>query len=539
MAALTFKVGGDTTGLGRAVSRAKGMLSGLGSAAKSLSIGGAAVGGLAAGAAAFKGLKVAMEAERSAVAFEAMLGSADKAADMMQYLAKESKRTGVETGVMEQNIKRLIANGMGVDDAKELTRSLLDVSGTLGMTSAEAGLLGSALAQVKAKGVASMEELRQQIAERGVPIFDVLAQKIGVTNGELIKMVSEGKVSADVVMEAFKNLEGPLAKFRGGADKMANTAGGAFSVMKAELVDLLRQAGGPFMSSVTATFKAGAQMIRDSSDWLIQKAKEAGELLGKLFDLFRSGNMGEVFTKSLLIAGKEFVNLIVNAFLGVGRMVGELFKGALNVWLAGFKSIMDPEVWKGLAKVLISIAKDMGLAFVSMVPKALRPFTSDEDIAQGRRIQGMNLRAGAAQIANSAGVQDYLSAWKSIIPSMKEAFVDQIGTSRETLDTQGDRARLREIFGKLSGSIQAVEEGKKEAAEVAAKAAAVAVSEVGKVAQGGARESVMRPILTSLGRLGGDGLRGGRTEIQMNRERNNLLKRIEVNTAEGSLARYA
>jgi len=47
VAALTFKVGGDTSGLGTATNKAKGMLSGLATFAK-----GAAIGGMLAGAAA-------------------------------------------------------------------------------------------------------------------------------------------------------------------------------------------------------------------------------------------------------------------------------------------------------------------------------------------------------------------------------------------------------------------------------------------------------------------------------------------------------
>ena len=41
VSALTFKVGGDTSGLKRAIGGAKGMLSGLGDAARGLKIGGA------------------------------------------------------------------------------------------------------------------------------------------------------------------------------------------------------------------------------------------------------------------------------------------------------------------------------------------------------------------------------------------------------------------------------------------------------------------------------------------------------------------
>ncbi len=85
MAALTFKVGGDTSGLGRAVSKAKGMLSGLGTAAKNLAIGGAVAGSFAAIGAAFRGVKLAAEMEQVAVAMEVMTGSAEKGIGLLRH----------------------------------------------------------------------------------------------------------------------------------------------------------------------------------------------------------------------------------------------------------------------------------------------------------------------------------------------------------------------------------------------------------------------------------------------------------------------
>jgi tape measure domain-containing protein len=537
MAALTFKVGGDTTGLGRAVSRAKGMLSGLGSSVKNLGVGSAFTGAVAGAAGAFKSLTVAAEAERSAIAFEAMLGSAKGSAEMMQYLADESKRTGVGVGVMEQNIKRLIANGMGAEDAKELTRSLLDVSGTLGMSSAEAGLLGSALAQVKAKGVASMEELRQQIAERGVPIFEVLSQKIGVTTGELIKMVSEGKVSADTVIDAFKNLEGPLAKFRGGADKMAGTASGAFARMKAELVDLLKRAGGPFLKVIAGSFDKIREITKESGDWLVSVAENVAGALEMVIEMFRQGKLGTFLKDSLMIAGKELVNFLANAFLGLGRMIGEGVKGYVEMIKTGFQALFDPNVWAGLKTALVGIAMAMGAAFLGMLPRALRPGTSMEEVEEKKRRAGTMVEAGVLQILKSEGVRKYGEVFSEIGEAMKSAFMDQIGSGRDVLSTEKERARREKILADIDAARLAKETAKKEEAVKASVAPVIKKEEEKKE---GPMESVLKPILTSMGRMAGagEGFAGGKSERGLSRERNGYLKTIAYNT-KTMTARYA
>lgn len=525
MAALTFKVGGDASGLGRAVSQAKGMLTDLAATAKNLAIGGIVAGGAAAVAGAVKSLSVAMDAERSLIAFEALLGSASEARKMMEYLADESKRTGVEVGVMEQNIKRLVANGMGAEDAKELTRSLLDVSGTLGMTSAEAGLLGSALAQVRAKGVASMEELRQQIAERGVPIFEVLAEKIGVSTGELIDMVSKGKVSADTVIEAFQNLEGPLEKFRGGAEKMANTSSGSFARIKAELVDLMKQIGGPMLKSLTVALREVADLIRENGEGLVNGARETAKYVRVIVELFREGKLGESFGKSLMLGGKSLVNYLFNAFLGLGRLIGEGVSGAIDLAMASVKAIFDPEIWGGLKDVLVGIAKTMGLTFVGMLPAALRPFMSDRNLRSAKTEASVQAAGGMSRIILSEGMMGVSSTITKTLEEMKGAFVDQMENGGELFSTAGEKRFFDEIgerFGKKFSEVL------KEKIEVAGEKKAGRGKEEEKGEE--MEQKFFRPIVSSLGRIGGAGLRGGSVEMAMSRERNGLLKEIARNT---------
>ena len=539
MAALTFKVGGDTSGLGRALGSAKGMMTSFAGSVKNLGIGAAFMSAkvAVAGFTAAMGLAVkeAIGMERSTIAFEALTGSVEEAAEMMAYLDQESKRTGVGIGVMEQNIKRLIANGMGVEDAKELTRSLLDVSGTLGMTSAEAGLLGSALSQVKAKGVASMEELRQQIAERGVPIFEVLAEKIGVSKGELIKMVSEGKVGADVVIDAFKNLEGPLAKFRGGAEKMAGTAVGAFMVLKAELVSLLKEAGGPFLGMIRDGVLSLVGLIKQFKGSILEFSRVMSGGLKLLVEAFKQGQIGEILKQSLLIAGKEFINFLSNAFLGLGRMMGEMFSGLVGVMEGVLTMLADPGVWKGLGVMLGSVGTQMGIAFLKAIPEFLRPGLGDDKLAEMGRIVGALQRVAAAKITGSDGAGKARESVTAAMDAMAAAFKDQMENGAVVFDSTENREAMQRVIDGLQAAVDAKKKADEKEAEAGAAKKPLAMGTGEKEWVSG----VLKPVVSSMTRIGGGGAGAARGSMILARKRNQLLVRIEENTRGSGVAKYA
>lgn len=78
---------------------------------------------------------------------------------------------------------------------------------------AEAGIIQ--LAQGLASGAVQGEELRSVLEQIPV-VADVIAKEMKVTRGELRKLGSEGKITADIVLNAFKNAREELAERFGG-----------------------------------------------------------------------------------------------------------------------------------------------------------------------------------------------------------------------------------------------------------------------------------------------------------------------------------
>ena len=198
-----------------------------------------------------------------------------------------------------------------------------------------------------------MEELRQQIAEKGVPIFDALSSQFGMEKPELFKAIEQGILPAEAVLDVFINLRGEFERFRGGAAKMAETLGGAWNVVQAQWRDLriefsepiadtirpiLREVGGMLegLNAQAGGFGAGiaagvgnirAAIQELSGDELIgllgdglkfaflQAMVTVEDGIGAALDLLADGDYWAIFESSLVNIAQHFVDVITDGML--------------------------------------------------------------------------------------------------------------------------------------------------------------------------------------------------------------------------------
>lgn len=129
----------------------------------------------------------------------------------------------------------LATKEMGVSQREtlEFTKSLnqaVILSGA-SATEAAAGLIQ--LSQGLASGALRGDELRS-VLEQLPAVADVIAQELGITRGELRKMGEEGKITAEIVMQAFASAREELnEKFA----KTVPTIGQSFVVLKNRVIE--------------------------------------------------------------------------------------------------------------------------------------------------------------------------------------------------------------------------------------------------------------------------------------------------------------
>lgn len=229
------------------------------------------------------GFSFAGKIQQSQQSLTTLMGTATLAQRTIDELRATSKQGGVDLGGSLETVQKFSALGFTPADAVKLNKSIADIAGTIGLSSARANELGNALAQVQSKGVVSMEELRQQIAEKGIPVFGELAKKIGVSQGALIKMVEEGKVPAKQLIDIFLNLEGGFAKFAGGVERATQTLPGAMERLKANLADTF---GIELFSPINTALTPLINRISTAIGKMGQAANAAGRLIGQGLSAF-------------------------------------------------------------------------------------------------------------------------------------------------------------------------------------------------------------------------------------------------------------
>jgi len=290
------------------------------------------------------GLSKAFEAERLTISFNALSLDGAGGSRIFESLRADALRTGQDIESMAGSLQRFLGLGFAEEEALKLNDALLDIAGGLGLSNAEAAGLGGALAQVKAKGVASMEELRQQIAEKGIPVMAVLAEKLGITEAAVISMVSAGKLGADVVVDAFMNMEGAFEKYRGGADRAANTTGGLFQRMLRHAEDLKMKFAEGLLPELKLTFLDAIGAMERLKAGAILFGKTIGEVFGTIRAAIKGLSLLEMFQLAALTYRKAmddaFVAIQRNVIGLLEMMKSDEFGRGLERAALTFKAIM-------------------------------------------------------------------------------------------------------------------------------------------------------------------------------------------------------
>jgi tape measure domain-containing protein len=187
-------------------------------------VGAAVIGGTAAMGFEFLSLQ-----QQSQVAFETMLGSAQKAQSFLAELQAFAAATPFEFPGLISSAQKLLAMGFAAEEVIPMLTNIGDATAALGGSPELLGRITTVLGQMKQKGKVQAEEMLQ-LAESGIPAWEFLAKKLGVDIPAAMAMVSAGTVTADVAISAL--LGGMEAKFGGLMAKQSASFAGMISTMK-------------------------------------------------------------------------------------------------------------------------------------------------------------------------------------------------------------------------------------------------------------------------------------------------------------------
>lgn len=174
-------------------------------------------------------LKVAGDLEQANIAFETMLGSGQAARKFLEELKAFALKTPFSFMDLTDASKRLIALGFNAKEVIPTLEAVGAAAAALGKGKDGIDRITLAFGQMLAKGRVQAEEMRQ-LAEAGIPAWDILAKKLGVDIPTAMKMVEARTVDSRVAIDALT--ENMRTRFGPAFDKFAQSWQGMLEKMK-------------------------------------------------------------------------------------------------------------------------------------------------------------------------------------------------------------------------------------------------------------------------------------------------------------------
>lgn len=225
-------VKGSLTGLSGSLNSLKNSFSNIGRSFDSMLVTGIKVGAVTAvGALTAVGaasLKTASNFEQSRISFETMLGSGEKAGKLMSQIVDFAAKTPFELPQVIEGSRQLLAYGFAQDEVLGGMKMLGNIASGLSIPMGDLIYLYGTL---KAQGRAYTRDI-MQFAMRGIPIYDLLAQTLGVSKDKVGDLVEAGKVGFPEVQKALSSLGGEGGKWGDLMDKQSKSLQGVWSNLK-------------------------------------------------------------------------------------------------------------------------------------------------------------------------------------------------------------------------------------------------------------------------------------------------------------------
>lgn len=315
-----------------------GTVNGLKSAFSSLKSSISGIPGMLAGVGVALGTKAVFEysknLDQAKINWEVLMGSAEKGQEMLQRIQQFAKETPFDFNSTQKFAQQLKIAGLNGDQLFK-TMQVIGDSAQGNVEKAEG--IATAYQQMSAKGKIQTEEMNQ-LLERGIPAWDMLAKATGKSKAELMQMASQGKLLSD---EYLPKLVDQMDKtFGGGMQKQAQTFNGQLDQLQDNLLMLGAKGVAPVRQALTG-------LMKDANDVFDGKLSVT-EMLGKWGREFKDGltKLGESIANFDL---SSFVKKLLKGFEVGSSFISDVVKGFAKL-VDGIFEFFKKTDWNGISK---------------------------------------------------------------------------------------------------------------------------------------------------------------------------------------------
>lgn len=350
--------------------------------------------------------------------------------------------------------------GVSQEEILQVTKSLNQAVILSGAGAQEANAALIQFSQGIASGALRGDELRS-VLEQVPVIADVIADRLGVTRGELRKLGQDGKITAETIFSAFANARKELEERFG---ETVPTIGQAFQVLKNNVTRVF----GEFTTSSGAsqTFAETLLLIANNVDKVTEALNFFGDVVRAVFNQAREVSLD--FWESIGSQGDEAFGFLAHAIKNTGLLVLNMLRN-LAIWLdktygalfgiAGVIIFTFKKIPGALADIflqafngMVEIAETAINKVIGGINRIRTAFGKDliEDVQLGR---ATNKFEGDAKELGIVARDVFLDAWNQ---NDLTNFID--GVIDNVTDSVGERA-AREAREKAKGLVDLTETG--------------------------------------------------------------------------------
>lgn len=532
--------GGISGGGGLGFMKGAGMV-GVGSA-----LGAGIIGGIKKAAGGIKAalttpISAAADDEALKVRMDVLVGDPGKADAVIEDLKERAANTPLQFGDMANAAGKLLAFGESADRVGDVLGRVGDVSSGVG---APIGEIAEIYGKARVQGTLFAEDINQ-LTGRGIPVIQEFAKQMGVSEGEVKKLASQGKVTFPMLEKAFISLTGAGGRFEGMLAKQADTFTGKMSTLKDNITETWRVFGKPITSALKPLLDMGIEQVKklkDSAAEIGQKVANGIRMIVAAIGVLASMDLGEfaqLLGDALKVGIVAAVNLLWRGAVAAVAAAGQLLQEYGKNLVLLFSMLSDGAFWKGMGDALLGVAQ-MFIAVIlkgmANVIKGIKDATgkageklfgdSDKTLnAKGDELMGKGREnAAGGAVALTPYLREIGERAKEALGNVGKAFKDTFdGTGDKLESPQDSLSRLSEFADKIKAAMDAA----KQPVDAAGGGGA---GEDGTAVAGAAK------LPAVAGKLAGamNTLTGKSAGTVLQEKGNALLKEIADNTSKGA-----
>ena len=275
--------------------------------------------------------------EQSEIAWSTILGDAKKASETIARLEEMGALTPFEFEELDKAAKLLNMAGYEGENLYKTLTNVGDAVSAIGGSGEDLQAISMAIFQMATKGKISAEEMNQ-LAERGIPAWDMVAKAMGKSTKEVMKMSEDGKLFAEDVLPMLTEQLGK--RFGGAMQKQSQTFNGLMSTLKdnakiaasvimRDLFEKIKDILPSIISAVerfTNAFKAGGWKGVFEEFLPPSVAQGVINTLGMIKSAFEG-------VKSFIVGWVNFIKNLFSGDGGIGSSLGKIFDALKTVAL--------------------------------------------------------------------------------------------------------------------------------------------------------------------------------------------------------------